>query len=77
DGKDHFKLFIGYLVGAAVMIAGGLVAAVLGVDAEGRSLEDIAAPLSAVKSRVSESMTGLTSGVSSTLDQSGRPRRAT
>jgi MFS family permease len=46
NGQDHTKLFIGYLVGAAVMIIGGVVAAVLGVDAERRSLEDIAAPLS-------------------------------
>jgi hypothetical protein len=30
-----------------VMIAGGLVAVVYGVAAEGRSLEDIAAPLAA------------------------------
>jgi MFS family permease len=46
NGQDHTKLFIGYMVGAAVMIIGGVVAAVLGVDAERRSLEDIAAPLS-------------------------------
>ncbi len=43
--RNHFKLFLGYLPGAGVMIAGGLVAAVYGVAAEGRSLEDIAAPL--------------------------------
>jgi MFS family permease len=45
-GQDHFKLFIGYLIGAGVMIAGGLVEVFLGVSAEGRSLEDIASPLS-------------------------------
>ena len=45
-GQDHFKLFIGYLIGAGVMIGGGLVEAFLGVAAEGRSLEDIASPLS-------------------------------
>ena len=49
DGKDHFRLFVGYLIGAVVMCIGGLVAAVLGVDAEGRSLEDVATPLSAAK----------------------------
>jgi MFS family permease len=49
NGQDHFRLFIGYLIGAAVMIAGGLVAAFLAVDAEQRSLEDIASPLSAVR----------------------------
>ncbi len=47
DGSDHFKLFIGYLIGAAVMVAGGVIEACLGVDAEGRSLEDLALPLGA------------------------------
>jgi MFS family permease len=39
-------LFAGYLVGAALMIIGGIVEAFLGVDAERKSLEDIATPLS-------------------------------
>jgi MFS family permease len=47
DGSQPGKLFLGYLLGALVMIAGGLVAAFLGVAAEGQSLEDIAAPLAA------------------------------
>jgi MFS family permease len=47
DGTQPFRLFLGYLLGAAVMIVGGLVAVVYGVAAEGRSLEDIAAPLAA------------------------------
>ena len=46
--EHHSKLFIGYLIGAAVMIAGAIVEFFLGVNAEGRSLEDIAAPLSSV-----------------------------
>jgi hypothetical protein len=41
DGSEPFKLFLGYLLGAAVMVVGGIVAAVLGVAAEGRSLEDV------------------------------------
>ncbi len=45
NGTDHFQLFLGYLLGAAVMIVGAIVEVVLGVDAEGRSLEDIARPL--------------------------------
>jgi MFS family permease len=45
-GQDHFKLFIGYLIGAGVMILGGVVALVLGVPAEQKSLEDVATPLS-------------------------------
>ena len=48
NGQDHFKLFIGYLIGAAVMIIGGLVEIGLGIAAEQQSLEDIALPLSAV-----------------------------
>jgi MFS family permease len=51
EGEDPNKLFIGYLIGAAVMMAGGLVEVFLGVDAEGQSLEDVAAPLSAATSR--------------------------
>ena len=48
NGQDHFKLFIGYLIGAGVMIVGGVVEIFLGVDAERQSLEDIASPLSTV-----------------------------
>jgi len=47
DGSHPARLFIGYLLGAAVMIAGGLVAKFLAVDAERKSLEDVATPLSA------------------------------
>ena len=47
DGSQPVRLFLGYLLGAAVMIAGGLVAWFLAVDAEGKSLEDIATPLAA------------------------------
>jgi MFS family permease len=46
NGQDHTKLFYGYLIGAAVMAVGGIVAAVIGIDAERKSLEDIATPLS-------------------------------
>jgi MFS family permease len=46
NGQDHTKLFYGYMIGAAVMAIGGLVAAFIGVDAEQKSLEDIATPLS-------------------------------
>jgi MFS family permease len=42
-------LFWGYILGAGLMILGGVVAFFLAVDAEGRSLEDLAAPLSMVK----------------------------
>ncbi len=42
-------LFAAYIIGAAVMMAGGIVAAILGVDAERKSLEDVATPLSMVR----------------------------
>jgi len=48
DGSQPTRLFLGYLLGALVMIAGGLVTVFLGVAAERRSLEDIAAPLASV-----------------------------
>ena len=44
---DPLRVWYGYIVTAALMIGGGAVEAVFGVAAEGRSLEDIAAPLSA------------------------------
>jgi hypothetical protein len=49
NGSDPFKLFIGYLIGAGVMVVGGLVEIVLGIAAEGRALEDVARPLSVVR----------------------------
>jgi MFS family permease len=45
-GKDPNSLYWGYLIGAGAMILGGLVAAFLAVNAEGKSLEDVARPLS-------------------------------
>jgi MFS family permease len=45
SGKTS-SVFVGYVIGAALMIASGLVEVVLGVEAAGRELEDIAAPLS-------------------------------
>ncbi len=50
-GEHPVRLFIGYLIGAVVMIAGGLVARFLAVDAENKSLEDIAMPLSSTARR--------------------------
>jgi MFS family permease len=48
DGKDRTPLFYGYVIGAVIMIFGGLVAWFFGVNAEGQSLEDVADPLSKV-----------------------------
>jgi MFS family permease len=48
NGQDHARLFVGYLIGAGVMVLGGVVELLLGVSAEGKSLEDVASPLSSV-----------------------------
>ena len=39
---------IGYVVGGGIMIVGELVEIVFGIDAEGKPLEQIAAPLTVV-----------------------------
>jgi MFS family permease len=46
-GEGISAIAIGYYIGGALMIAGGIVAAVLGVKAERQSLESIARPLTA------------------------------
>ena len=45
--KDITKIAIGYFIGAALMIIGGVVESVFGVKAEGQSLESLARPLTA------------------------------
>jgi MFS family permease len=45
------RVFYGYLLGAALMILGGVVELVLGVPAERKSLEEIAPPLSSVSAQ--------------------------
>ena len=46
NGENPERLLIGYLVGAGVMAVGGIVEIAIGVNAERRSLEDVANPLS-------------------------------
>jgi MFS family permease len=53
SGKPS-QIFIGYVVGAVVMIFGGVVQALMGVEAAGRDLEDIAPPLSATTDELDE-----------------------
>jgi MFS family permease len=48
-GHDRNNLFVGYMVGAIAMIIGGIVAVFFAVNAEGKSLEDIAKPLSVAR----------------------------
>jgi MFS family permease len=48
DFSSRGPLTVGYFIGAALMIVGGLVALILGINAERQSLEDVADPLSKV-----------------------------
>ncbi|GLY80423.1 MFS transporter [Actinoallomurus iriomotensis] len=50
DHPNPGRLFIAYLISAGIMIVAGVIAAIFGVKAEGASLEDIAAPLSSIRS---------------------------
>jgi MFS family permease len=51
-GTNRANLAIGYLVGGAIMIIGGLVELAFGVNAEGKSLEAVAEPLTKVNLKV-------------------------
>jgi len=48
DTGSRMSLFGGYLLGAALMIAAGLIAAFFAVAAERRPLEEVARPLAFV-----------------------------
>ncbi len=48
---DLTKVALGFLLGAVVMAIGGVAEIFFGVDAEGKTLESIAAPLSAAQPR--------------------------
>ena len=50
NGTSRTGLTIGYLVGGGIMIIGGLVEIVFGINAEGKPLEEIAAPLTEIDS---------------------------
>ena len=47
-GTSRTPLFIGYLIGAGIMLIGGLVEAFIGVQAAGKSLEQVTTPLTSV-----------------------------
>jgi MFS family permease len=47
NGSSRTGLFIGYLVGAAIMMIGGVVELLIGINAEGKSLEAVTKPLTA------------------------------
>ena len=48
ESAEAANVLIGYLIGAILMIAAGLIEAWIGVDAERKSLEDVARPLTEV-----------------------------
>jgi MFS family permease len=50
NGTNRADLAIGYLVGGGIMILGGVIEAVIGINAEGKSLEAVAPPLTKVTS---------------------------
>jgi len=52
DTGNRMSIFYGYLLGGVLMVAAAVVAALLAADAERRSLEDVAPPLSAVAARI-------------------------
>jgi MFS family permease len=62
------QVFYGYVLGAALMIAAGIVQAVLGIEAAGKHLEDIAKPLSAEAAEEAEG--------GAEADRAERPERA-
>ncbi len=45
DGSSRTGLFIGYVIGGGIMVLGGIVEILFGINAEGKSLEDITKPL--------------------------------
>jgi MFS family permease len=49
SGSSRTGLFIGYLVGAGIMIVGGVVELLIGINAEGKSLEAVTRPLTAAE----------------------------
>jgi hypothetical protein len=48
DTGSRSSLFAGYLLGASLMVAAAIVVFKFGVDAERKSLETVATPLSAM-----------------------------
>src|SRR5262245_57193095 len=51
NGTNRSGLFIGYLVGAGIMILGGVVEIAFGINAQGKSLEEVTKPLTEVDSQ--------------------------
>ncbi|WP_404352582.1 MFS transporter [Phycicoccus jejuensis] len=56
DGKDRTPMFWGYMIATGIMLVGALVAHVWGVDAENKSLEEIAPPLTSYDEQGNETI---------------------
>lgn len=63
DGDDRGRVFLGYTVASILMIIGGLVEFAWGINAERRSLEAVATPLSAQTVAACCAESGLTGGL--------------
>ena len=59
---DITKIAVGYFVGAALMVAGGVVEAIFGVKAERQSLESLAMPLTAEDAEETDSQAEVPAG---------------
>jgi MFS family permease len=64
DGSNREHVFLGYAVASVLMFIGGLIEFIWGVDAEQRSLEAVATPLS-VRGFTAGAESGLTGGLTS------------
>ena len=45
EGTDPTRLLIGYAIGGGIMVLGGIVELLIGIKAEGQSLESVTKPL--------------------------------
>ena len=45
DGSSKTGLFIGNVIGGAIMVFGGIIEIIFGINAEGKSLETVTKPL--------------------------------
>ena len=45
------RLYVGYVIGGAIMVLGGIVELLIGIKAEGKSLEAVTKPLTSTADR--------------------------
>ena len=53
EGENPTALFIRYVIGGGIMILGGIIEVLLGINAEAKSLETVTKPLAATDERAS------------------------